>query len=46
MSTFLEILQAAFIIMKILKLIDWSWFAVFSPLIIYLVVSIIYAFFL
>ena len=40
-SSLLCLLQVAFIVLKIMKIIDWSWILVFTPLIIMVVLNLI-----
>lgn len=37
----LDVLQLIFLVLKLAKLVDWSWWAVFSPTIVGLVLTIL-----
>lgn len=46
MNNFISILQTAFIVLKLCKIVDWNWFLVLLPTIIVLVLFFLYLLFL
>ena len=41
MSKLFTLLQVAFIVLKLCRIIDWNWFLVLAPVIVYFVVGAI-----